>query len=103
GIKTLGGKEVYRLEGRVYFDADSDSLFTTGVDAPVAFQRVVILPDSIQLLTEETGKFGLNLLEGGYEVKISPPPHWNTKDGSNSIAVVLDTASVTNADLRLVP
>ncbi|MCC6727554.1 MAG: T9SS type A sorting domain-containing protein, partial [Saprospiraceae bacterium] len=103
GIRTLGGVEVYRLEGRVYFDADSDGQYTPGLDAPVAQQRVFILPDSIQLLTNETGKYGLNLLEGTYEVAMAPIPNWSPENGSGNLSVVLDTISITNADIRLVP
>ncbi|MBU1720631.1 MAG: T9SS type A sorting domain-containing protein [Bacteroidetes bacterium] len=78
------------IHGKVFFDGNGNEIMDP-IESGMSSQRVLLMPDSITSLTNNSGNFGFWVDEGQYEVKFLPAPGWVTTTDSTSYHFCADT------------
>lgn len=89
GIQDITAQQMPQLSGTIYRDLNNDQQLDPS-DLPLAFQKTLLLPDSIITFSSYEGSYQYRLPEGDYEVKYLPSANWH-----------LDPSSPTNHTVSL--
>lgn len=90
------------ISGRVYVDANNDSIYSTG-DIPLGQQQVRSLPSGTIAYTTSNGEYFFPDTPGTYTIEYVTNPVYSISNGINSHAVTLGGTSVSGYDFALQP
>lgn len=102
GIEVIDSTTSYRLEGQVYFDINDDEIFTSDVDVNFQHVPLSISPLENRIFTNQTGKYGLNVLQNDYVVILDEIDFWTPVNGYEK-PITVDNDNVLDADFRMIP
>ncbi|MFM9056947.1 MAG: SprB repeat-containing protein, partial [Bacteroidota bacterium] len=88
------------LSGRVYLDADSNHIFSTG-DSPLAYQQVECPQSGLVAYTNLQGEYFFPEAPGTYTISYVSNPFYSINNGTAAYTVTLGNTSITNLDFPL--
>ena len=96
------GEELPTAGGKVYRDINQNGFPDTG-DTPLAFHRILMLPDSVIAFSRYDGQYRMSARNGEHEVKYVPKANWNIDNTPASYAIHVEDQSIINLDFALTP
>ncbi|MFN5355255.1 MAG: SprB repeat-containing protein [Bacteroidota bacterium] len=88
------------LSGRVYLDADSNHVFSTG-DSPLAYQQIECQQSGLIAYTNLQGEYFFPEAPGTYTISYVNNPFYSINNGTGAYNVTLGNTSITNLDFPL--
>jgi uncharacterized repeat protein (TIGR01451 family) len=101
-IVDENGEVLPVVGGSVFRDINQNGVFDDG-DTPLAFQRELLLPDSVITFSRFDGQYRVSASAGPHEVKWIPRSNWHVDNTPESYDIEVSDQSVLHLDFALAP
>ena len=102
GIQNILAESLPKISGHIYRDLNSNDQLDPG-DLPMAFQKTLLLPDSIITFSNFDGSYRYALPAGEYDVSYAPIPNWLIDNTPITYNVDLQNQDIDGLDFRVLP